>query len=119
MVCKGKGDKVMGESKRRRIERAAHGLTKDITDKGKLIEAGFAAFASFVIAKDALATHLSEMQLAFMAGAEHVWSSVMNMLDPDEEPTEADLRRMDLIQREIDEWRGRLSERVYPAKGNA
>jgi hypothetical protein len=39
------------------------------------------------------------MQLAFMAGAEHVWSSVINMLDPGEEPTDADMRRMDLIQR--------------------
>jgi len=35
------------------------------------------------------------------------------------EPTDADLRRMDLIQRELDEWRGKLSERIDPAKGNA
>jgi len=36
-----------------------------------------------------------------------------------DEPTDADLRRMDLIQRELDEWRGKLSERIDPAKGNA
>jgi hypothetical protein len=41
---------------------------------------------------------------------------MMSMLDPDEEPTEADLRRMDLIQRELDEWRGKLSERINQSK---
>jgi hypothetical protein len=109
----------MGESKRRRIERAADELTKELSNKGKLIEAGFAAFASFVISKDAPATQLDEMRIAFMAGAEHVWSSVMNMLDPGEEPTDADLRRMDLIQKEIDEWRIKLSDRINPVRGNA
>jgi hypothetical protein len=106
-------------NKARLIEQAASDLTKELTDKGKLIEAGFAAFAHYVVPKDAPPVQLREMQLAYMAGAEHVWSSVMNMLDPGEEPTEADMRRMDLIQREIDEWRGKLSERVDPAQGRA
>jgi hypothetical protein len=109
----------MGESKRRRIEQAADDLTKELANKGNLIEGGFAAFASFVIQKDAPDIQLSEMRLAFMAGAEHVWSSMMSILDPGEEPTDADLSRMDLIQRELDEWRGKLSERINPAKGNA
>lgn len=104
----------MGESRRRRelAQRTASALTKELTEQGKLIEAGFALFASHVISKDAPAIQFSEMQLAFMAGAEHVWSSAMNMLDPGEEPTDADLGRMELIQREIDEWRSKLSERV-------
>jgi hypothetical protein len=106
-------------NKARLIEQAASDLTKELTDKGKLIEAGFAAFAHYVVPKDAPPVQLREMHLAYMAGAEHVWSSVMNMLDPGEEPTEADMRRMDLIQREIDEWRGKLSERVDPAQGRA
>lgn len=106
-------------NKARLIEAAASDVTKSLTDQGKLIEAGFAAFAHFVIPKDAPAIQLREMQLAFMAGAEHVFSSIMNILDPGEEPTEADLRRMDLIQTEIDAWRGRISERVHPAQGRA
>jgi len=109
----------MGESKRRRIQRVATELTVELADKGKLIEAGFVAFATLVIPKDAPDIQFSEMQLAFMAGAEHVWSSVMAMLDFGEEPTDADLHRMNLIQREIDEWRGVLSERVDPVKGSA
>ena len=100
-------------------EQAASALTKELTERGKLVEAGFAVFASCVIAKDAPPVQLSEMRLAFMAGAEHVFSSIMNMLDEGAEPTDADLRRMDLIHKEIEEWRGRISERVQPAQGRA
>ncbi len=106
-------------NKARLIERAALDVTKELTDKGKLIEAGFAAFRHFVIAKDAPAIQVQEMQLAFMAGAEHLFSSIMGILDPGDEPSAADLRRMDLINTEIDTWRGKLSERVDPAQGNA
>lgn len=109
----------MGESKRRLLHRAATDLTRELTDKGKLIEAGFAAFAKFVISPDAPPVQLSEMRLAFMAGAEHVWSSMLNMLDEDREPTVDDMRRMDMIQRELDEWRAVLSNRVDPPKGSA
>lgn len=106
-------------NKARLIEQAASEVTKELTDRGKLVEAGFAAFAHFVIPKDAPPVQLREMQLAFMAGAEHVFSSIMNILDPCDEPTAADLRRMDLIQTEIDEWRGKLFERVSPTQGRA
>lgn len=106
-------------NKRAMLHDAAVDLTKDLTDRGKLVEAGFAAFAKFVIPKDAPAIQLSEMRLAFMAGAEHVFSSIMAILDEGADPTDADLRRMDLIHRELDEWRGKLSERVDPAKGTA
>lgn len=106
-------------NKARLIEQVASEVTKEFTDKGRLIEAGFAAFAHFTVPKNAPPVQLSEMQIAFMAGAEHLWSSIMNVLDPGQEPTEADMRRMDLIQRELDEWRGRLSERVQPSQGRA
>jgi hypothetical protein len=60
-----------------------------------------------------------ELQLAFMAGADHLFSSIMNILDADAEPTDADLRRMDQIHRELEGWRGRLAERVMTTKGHA
>ncbi len=106
-------------NKARLIEQATSDLIKELADKGKLIEGGFAAFAHYVIPKDAPPVQFREMQLAYMAGAQHVWSSVMNIFDPVEEVTDADIRRMDLIQREMDEWSGKLSERVDPAQGRA
>jgi hypothetical protein len=101
------------------IEEAAHTFTKDLTDKGKLIEAGFAIFAHYVMPKDVSPLQMSEMRLAFMAGAEHLFSSIMSILDPGSEPTDADLRRMDIISRELDEWRAKLSERIDPSQGRA
>lgn len=109
----------MGEAKRksRRLEEAATALGRELADQGKLIEAGFVVFASAVISPTAPEIQTDEMRLAFMAGAEHVFSSISNIMDPGDEPTEADLRRMDLLHQELDAWRGRIAERVQPAKG--
>jgi hypothetical protein len=106
-------------NRRRIIESATDALAKELIDRGRLIEGGFAAFAHYVIPKDAPAIQLREMQIAFMAGAEHLFSSIIGILDPGQEPTDEDLRRMDLIAKELDEWRGRISERMQPAQGNA
>lgn len=106
-------------NRRKLIEEAAHHVTREFLDRGKLIEAGWAAFAYLVIPKDAPPAQLREMRLAFMAGAEHLFSSITSQLDEGAEPTDADLRRMDLISKEIDEWRGRLSERIHPTQGRA
>lgn len=106
-------------NKTKLIEQAAHDVTKHLSDQGKLVEAGFAAFRYLAMAKDAPDIQVNEMRLAFMAGAEHLFSSIMSILDPGEESTDADLRRMDLIDAELDSWRGRLSERVQPSQGRA
>lgn len=106
-------------SRRKLIEEAAHHVTKEFTDRGKLIEAGWAAFAHYVLAKDAPPIQVREMRLAFMAGAEHLFDSIMNILDPGEEPTDADLRRMDMIGKEIEEWRGKVLQAIQPAQGSA
>jgi hypothetical protein len=101
------------------IDEVARRLTKEFADKGRLIEGGYAVFEHLVIAKDAPDIQKSEMKLAFMAGAEHLFSSIMATLDPEAEPTMADMHRMNLIQKEIDEWRAKISARVEPAKGHA
>lgn len=106
-------------SKRERMEQAASDLTKGLTDQGKLIEAGFVLFANYVIPKGAPPAQYTDMRLAFMAGAEHVFSSIMNVLDEGDEPTADDLRRMDLIHRELEAWRAKLSERIQPSQGSA
>ena len=106
-------------NKARLIEAAALGVTKELTDKGKLIEAGFAAFAHFVIPKDAPPIQLKEMQLAFMAGADHLFSSIMGILDPGEEPTNKDLERMELIHNELQAFIQDFQLRHAPTKGSA
>lgn len=79
-------------------------LVKGFTERGKLIEAGFASLRVSVISPDAPTAQVDEMRMAFMAGAQHLWGSIMTMLDPGEEASAADLKRMGLIADELDAY---------------
>jgi hypothetical protein len=75
-----------------------------LTDNGLLIEAGWASFRASVISSDAPEVRLREMRLSFFAGAQHLFGSIMTILDPGAESTEADLNRMELINNELDKF---------------
>jgi hypothetical protein len=92
-------------------------LTKQLADEGKLIEAGWVAMRLAVIPDNAPAVQLNEMRLAYMAGAQHLFSSIMRMLDPDPIETPDDMRRMDLIDEELDAFRQELELWVAKTKG--
>ncbi len=94
-------------------------LTKDLTDKGKLIEAGFASMLVMGILKDAEPQQVADMRTAFFAGAQHVFGTLMNILDPGDEPTDADMRRIDLIDKELREFITEFAKKNLPTAGNA
>jgi len=74
-------------------------LTKEFANKGKLIEGGWAAF---VVLNNPSKEQHDSLRHAFLAGVEHLFSSMVGpMLDSDYDPTDADMRRMDLLGREI------------------
>jgi hypothetical protein len=105
-----------------RVEAMVIDVTKELINQGKLIEAGFVAYRLFVMSKDAPPVQVDECRLAFMAGADHVFSSMMSTLDPDAEPTDADLKRLDEIHAELERWRETIKARVaqaQPTKGSA
>lgn len=77
-------------------------LERELVDKGKLIEAGWIGLRLAAIPEDADRTQLESMKEAFFAGAQHLFASIMDILEDDREPTEADLKRMDLINAELD-----------------
>lgn len=77
-------------------------LERELVDSGKLIEAGWVGLRLAAIPEDAGKTQLEEMRNAFFAGAQHLFGSIMGILDEDREPTEADLRRMSLISAELE-----------------
>lgn len=79
-------------------------LERQLVDKGKLIEAGWVGLKIAAIPKDAPPIQLEEMRNAFFAGAQHLFASIMDFLEPGEEPTETDLRRMDNIEKELNEF---------------
>lgn len=76
-------------------------LTRELTDKGRLLEAGWIGLRLAAIPLDASKQQLESMHQAYMAGAQHLWSSIMYALDPGDDPTKNDMRRMDLIDAEL------------------
>ena len=56
-----------------------------------------------------------ELKEAYFAGAAVLFEALMTSLDPGKEPTEHDLRRMDLIHKELSEF-GRELDKKYARK---
>lgn len=94
-------------------------LTRELTDSGKLIEAGWVSLRVATDLIDAPADQLREMRMAFFAGAQHLFGSIMNILDPGAEPTDKDLARMDLIDKELKRFIQEFELRHLPTEGRA
>ena len=113
----------MGESKRKRdmLGEVATELARQFTDRGLLIEAGWVVYERYAVPATAGEVQREETKLAFMAGAQHLFSSMISIMDPtkDAEPTEADLNRMTQIHEELEAWAAKVSERMTPAQGKA
>lgn len=88
------------------------GLTKKFTDEGKLIEAGFQAYRMLAIPPNAPEIQVSECRLAYFFGAQHLFSSLMGVLDEGSEPTEDDLKRLDLIDTELNTFVAQVKEQM-------
>jgi hypothetical protein len=80
-------------------------MSRTLADEGKLIEAGWFSLHAAAIPESAPAVQIKEMRMAFFAGAQHLFASIMTMLEAGEEPTDADLARMSLIAAELDAFR--------------
>ena len=76
-------------------------LSRKLADSGRLIEAGWISLRA-VLPPDTPPMQVQQLRWAFMAGAQHLFSSIMAVMDPGEEPTEDDQRRMELIDRELE-----------------
>lgn len=101
----------MGEAKRRVVHGAVHHITNAAADRGSLMAIGFAAFIA--TAKPPIPdADLPRWRDAFFAGAQHLWASVFEVLDEGSEPTNRDLRRMDLIHHELTAWRDDINARM-------
>ncbi len=93
-------------------------LSKDLADRGKLIEAGFVALRMKAMDPEASELQVKEARMTFMAGAQHLFSSIMTILDPGEEPSDKDLARMSLISAELEEFYAEMVARL-PVEGRA
>ncbi len=94
-------------------------LMKELTDQGKLIEAGWISLRIAAIPEGLPPRHLDSMRDAFFAGAQHLFASIMGVLDEGDDATMDDMRRMSLISAELEAFGKKLAERYYPTKGSA
>jgi hypothetical protein len=77
-------------------------VTKRLADAGKVIEGGWCGLAIILELPNPPSIQREEMRKAFFAGAQHLFSAIMSVLDPGTEPTEKDLARMDKIHNELE-----------------
>ncbi len=101
----------MGEAKRRTVHAAVHNISGHAADRGSLMEIGFVAFVA-TSNPPLPASELQRWRDAYFSGAQHLWASVFDILDPDSEPTEKDMRRMDLVNHELEAWREDINARM-------
>lgn len=72
-----------------------------LADEGKLMEVGWLSLRLACDLHDAPPDQLREMRMAFFAGAQHVFHTIMTIMDDDHEPTNDDMRRVSLINDEL------------------
>lgn len=87
-------------------------LTKHFVDQGKLIEVGYLSFLYAVVPKGTPEWQLVEMRRIFFAGAQHLFASIITMLDAGSEPTQKDVDRFTLIREELDEFYQQMKKEI-------
>ena len=73
----------------------------ELADQGLLIEAGWFALRTLTL-QGAPPIQIREMRKAYFAGAQHLFACISNFLDDGEEPTDDDMRRMEMIHVELE-----------------
>ena len=95
----------MGKTaKEKRVSEVAVELTKELIDKGLIIEAGWTALKFITIPDNAPEIQVEEMRVAFFAGAHHLFNSLMTCLEEGKEATDLDLNRLTLISKELESF---------------
>lgn len=94
-------------------------LSRDLTDQGKLIEAGWIGLRAVWLHPDSPQNQIDECRQAFFAGAQHLFASIMTILEPDAEPTDKDLERIGLIEAELQSFIQDFHLRQLPTQGKA
>jgi hypothetical protein len=79
-------------------------LAKMAVDAGKLIELGFLSYRKYVLGKDSTDAQVKAARTAFFTGAQHLYGSIMGVLEEGTEPTDKDMARMALIDKELREF---------------
>jgi hypothetical protein len=94
-------------------------FSRRLADEGRLIEAGWVALRIQFIPQNAPPLQLDQMRLAYMSGAQHLFSSIMTILEEGVLETDADMKRMNLIHLELEAFAKELLLRTSKPSGSA
>ena len=100
-------------------EKLAAAITMKLAREGKILEGGWRAFELICVAENMPDVQRSDLRIAYYAGCQHLWASMMGIMDPGEEPTDADMNKMELIDNELKAVAAELKLRLGRSKGNA
>ena len=91
-------------ARREAIGKVADQIAGHFVDRGRIIEIGFAAMIeqTYPDWQKMRKQQMDDLRCAFFGGAQHLFGSIMGILDPGEEPTEQDMKRMSLIAHELE-----------------
>ena len=79
-------------------------MMAQLTDEGRLIEAGWMSMKCMALPPDASEMQIHEMRKAFFAGAQHLFASILSILDTGSEATGKDIERMANIHQELENF---------------
>jgi hypothetical protein len=94
----------MKSKRQKEIRKIIDAVAKDYADKGLLIEGGWEALKAVSMPPDAPQIQINEMRNAYFAGAQHLFSTIMSILEPGIETTKNDMRRIMLIHEELERF---------------
>jgi hypothetical protein len=86
--------------------------------QGRVIEGGWLALKALWLDPASPPDQVKDLRWAYMAGAEHLFTSIMVIMDDYIEPTEADLQRVDRIASELEAFRQEMQASL-PTEGRA
>lgn len=82
-------------------QQIADNLLRELSDRGQIIEGGWKAYELLSGLKDASDVQRSELRKVFFLGAQHLFGSIIDFLEPGLEETGQDLERMNKLDAEL------------------
>jgi hypothetical protein len=62
---------------------------------------------------------LLALRKCYFSGCQHVWGAINTMLDPGDDPSDEDLKRMDMINDELNAWHAEMVRDHVKTEGSA
>lgn len=90
----------MTDEEKIRIRKRAEELLRELSKRGKVVEGGWEAYVICSLSH-CPPIQLAEMRKAFFFGAQHVFSSIINLTGNSPEPTEDEMKVMSDISDEL------------------